>query len=76
MLSVENVFVNLLHTHRAKVHVNLLLYKTICAKSKSKQIRSFPDREKNIVDVWRLKGTVSRDFRLLVFFTNQFLPSP
>ncbi len=24
----------------------------------------------------RVKGTVSRDFRLLVFFMNQFLPSP
>jgi hypothetical protein len=23
-----------------------------------------------------IKGTVSRDFRLLVFFMNQFLPSP
>jgi hypothetical protein len=26
--------------------------------------------------IMRLKGTVSRDFRLLVFFMNQFPPSP
>ncbi len=31
---------------------------------------------KNILQKIQLKGTVSRDFRLLVFFMNQFPPSP
>ncbi len=29
-----------------------------------------------VIILLRLKGTVSRDFRLLVFFTNQFPSSP
>jgi hypothetical protein len=39
-------------------------------KTFSKALTPFQSEEKV------LKGTVSRDFRLLVFFMNQFPPSP
>ncbi len=38
-------------------------------------LQQYPDQT-ILIEKYGLKGTVSRDFRLLVFFMNQFPPSP
>ncbi len=47
-----------------------------CKHRKSAKEMDFFERIRNRGEDLTFKGTVSRDFRLLVFFMNQFLPSP
>jgi hypothetical protein len=53
--------------------LTMLIYKSLVDMSKSSRLCSALDLIKVYME---LKWTVSRDFRLLFFFMNQFPPSP